>query len=85
MSKELDKKQYQPFHGLAYMNAHQGAGGVNVYEFFEHVFNMDKEETDRFFQYKYTGASHVADIVEAQYELAIDSLLKTMEADLFGE
>lgn len=72
MSEELNRKQYQPFHGLRYMEASFGKGGVPAYEFFEHVFNMNKEEVDKL----------VEDVRKPSTASAVEALAKSAEESI---
>lgn len=77
MSEELNRKQFQPIHALAYMTANFGKGGVPVYEFFANVFNMDEHETNRLLEDARVQPH------EALAKQAHESLIKQLGAGLW--
>jgi hypothetical protein len=84
MSDELKRKHNQPFHGLAYLTwAMENQQKTPVFELFEHVFDMSKEETEAFLAERADPLKHMQDCADRLGKAAEDSINKKLMETLY--
>lgn len=80
MSEELRRQHHQPLHALAFMESRFGQGGTPIYEFFEHVFDMDKAEVDELLR----DARYPENPAEALAKKAEESIIKKLTDNFYN-